>query len=64
MSGLGLFLTSEGQDLKRVFNYNSEADQTLGAFVALAFVDPSVGLRVGGNVRSGASNSAKYRFHY
>ncbi|GGH42894.1 hypothetical protein GCM10007423_39860 [Dyadobacter endophyticus] len=45
---LGYLLTSEGVDLQRLHNYNSEADQTLGAYIALGFVDPSVGLRIGG----------------
>lgn len=44
---LGHFLTSSDNDLRRAFNFNSEADQTLGAFIALAFVDPSAGLRMG-----------------
>jgi len=48
MSQLGYFLTSENVDLQHLHNYNSEADQTLGGFFALALVDPSVGLRMGG----------------
>lgn len=48
MSQLGYFLTSKGIDLQRLHNYNSEADQTLGAFIALGMVDASVGLRIGG----------------
>lgn len=44
----GYFLTSQGVDLARLHNYNSEADQTLGGFFALAMVDPSVGLKMGG----------------
>jgi hypothetical protein len=45
---LGYFLTSKGVDLQPLHNYNSEADQTLGAFIALGMVDASVGLRLGG----------------
>jgi hypothetical protein len=48
MSSLGYFLTSDAVDLKQLHNYNSEADQTLGAYIALALVDPAVGLRIGG----------------
>jgi hypothetical protein len=44
---LGYFLTGSGADLKQLHNYESEADQTLGAFLALALVNPSVGLRIG-----------------
>lgn len=47
MSQFGYFLTSEGVDLAQLHNYNSEADQTLGGFFALALVDPSAGLRMG-----------------
>jgi hypothetical protein len=45
---LGYFLTSKGVDLQPLHNYNSEADQTLGAYIALGMVDASVGLRLGG----------------
>jgi hypothetical protein len=45
---LGYFLTSKGVDLQPLHNYNSEADQTLGAYIALGMVDASVGLRMGG----------------
>lgn len=45
---LGYLLTTEGVDLQRLHNYNSEADQTLGAYIALGLVDTSVGLRIGG----------------
>lgn len=48
MSQLGYFLTSKNVDKEHMHNYNSEADQTLGGFFALALVDPSVGLRMGG----------------
>jgi hypothetical protein len=44
----GYFLTSGDVDLQRLHNYNSEADQTLGGFFALALVDPAAGLRMGG----------------
>jgi len=47
MPDIGYFLTSKGVDVQRAHNYNTEADQTLGAYIALAFVDPAAGLRMG-----------------
>lgn len=55
---LGYFLTSESVDLQRLHNYNSEADQTLGGFFALAMVDPSVGLRMGSTYEAETVSSA------
>lgn len=47
MSDIGYFLTSKGVDIQPLRSYNSEADQTLGAYIALALVDPAAGLRMG-----------------
>lgn len=55
---LGYFLTSAGVDLQRLHNYNSEADQTLGAYIALGLVDPSVGLRIGGTYEAATVTGA------
>lgn len=55
---LGYFLTSKGVDLQPLHNYNSEADQTLGAYIALGMVDASVGLRLGGQYEAETVSSA------
>lgn len=47
MGNFGFLLTGSGTDKQRLHNYNSEADQTNGAFIALGMVDSSVNLRIG-----------------
>jgi hypothetical protein len=58
MSDFGYFLTSKGVDPQRLHNYNTEADQTLGAYIALGMVDASVGLRLGGTYEAAPVTSA------
>lgn len=47
---LGLFLKNSNSDKALLRNFATAANKTLGSYIALALVDPSVGLKIGATI--------------